>query len=194
MRRALWLAAFMFAQTIASQLALGTEPAEEVAKQYVAAMAAEDWGRAMALVRPEDLQTVAGALREALLHPVTGKKVRRELGEPPKEPKLMSEAEVTGYVFSRAYAKYRELGMLGAEKMKISLLGSAAEDADTRHFVQKSEYTDQAETKKEISVISVVREGNSWYVLFPPALRNQAASFADQLKLMADHADMDSKR
>jgi hypothetical protein len=192
MRRALWLALIMLAQTVVPQIALGAEPAEEIAKQYAAAMAAEDWARAMALVRPADLKMIAGALRDVLLHPVSGKKVRRDLGEPSKEPKLMSEAEITGYVFSRAYAKYRELGLLGAEKMQISLLGSATENADTVHFVQKSEYRDANKPLKEISVISVVRESGSWYVLFPQSLRNQATSFTEQLKQAAEHADMDS--
>jgi hypothetical protein len=61
------------------------------------------------------------------------------------------------------------------------------------HFVQKSEYTDASKPKKEVSVLSVVREGSSWYVLFPAALRNQATSFAEQLQQASDHMDMDSK-
>lgn len=190
MQRALWLALLVLAHSVAPRIALGADRAEDIAKQYADAMAAEDWGRALALVRPADLKTVAGTLRDVLVDPVYGKNVRAELGNFPKEPKLMSDAEIAGQVFTSAYVKYRERGILGAEKLKISLLGSVSEDANTVHFVQKSQLTTRDKPLQQVSLVSVVRENGRWYIVFPEQLRNQAESFAEQLKEASQHADM----
>jgi len=191
MQRAFWLALLTLAHIVAPRIAVGADRAEDIAKQYAAAMAAEDWGRAMALVRPADLKTVAGTLRDVLVDPIYGKSVRAELGTFTKEPKLMTDAEIAGQVFASAYAKFRERGILGADKLKIAMLGAVNEDANTVHFVQKSELVDRAKPVQQVSLVSVVREGGSWYVVFPETLRNQAESFAEQLKDAAEHAEMD---
>jgi hypothetical protein len=188
MQRALWLALLVLAHSLAPRIAIAADRAEDIAKQYADAMAAEDWGRALALVRPADLKMVAGTLRDVLVHPIYGKNVRAELGTFTKEPQVMSDAEIAGQVFTSAYAKYRERGILGADKLKISLLGSVSEDANTVHFVQKSELTARDKPLQKISLVSVVRDAGRWYIVFPEELRNQAESFAEQLKEASEHS------
>jgi hypothetical protein len=193
MQRALWLALLVLAHSVAPRIALGADRAEDIAKQYADAMAAEDWGRALTLVRPADLKILAGTLRDVLVNPIYGKNMRAELGNFTKDPKLMSDAEIVGQVFTSAYAKSRERGILGAEKLKISLLGSVSEDANIVHFVQKSEVTTRDKPLQQVSLVSAVRETGRWYIVFPDQLRNQAESFAEQLKEASEHSEMSAQ-
>lgn len=194
MRTALWMVLIALPQIAVSQLAWGANSADDVAKQYAAAMANEDFGGALSLVRPKDLQELGGTLRDVITNPTFGESVRSELGTFKKDPKSMSDAEILGQVFTAAYIKFREMGAIGPSKLKIAMLGSVNEDVKTVHFVQKAEVTDTPNRPSQVSLVSVILEGDKWYVEFPEALRAQARSFADQLRETAEHAEMDLRR
>ena len=191
MKTTLWWAALV-PMLVLPQVVLGADSAEKAAQEYAAAMGAEDFGRALALVRPADLKDLAGTLREVLSDPVYGANLRREVGSPDMKPKSLSDAEIMGQIFKSAYVKFREMGVMGPDKLKISLLGSVPENANTVHYVQKAEVKGPERSFSQITLVSVAREGKEWYVLFPESLRQQASSFADQLKQATDHADMGS--
>ena len=154
----------------------------EVAQIYVTAMAAERWDEALSLVRADDLKAMAAALRYLLNSPTQGQSFR-QFFDADSKPAELPDAKLMAKFFESIYNSYRERGVMSSEKASIVLLGSVAENADTVHFVQKMQATTGAgKAVNNVSLLSLVREGDNWFVVLPENLRATARSLVQQVE------------